>query len=363
MVEVAPHKAGAALESAKADESGAANPKPPKIAGAASVPVPADDQSHKVVHIVRQLREDTDEIRVSKKRPWVLISILACVVLPTLLTSAFYLFIAADRYSSRVAFVVRGGANPSDFSESFIVADFVKSPEMVRRLEQRIPLRAIYADDRADVLSRLDSDASFEQLAAYWNRFNDTYYDSAKNTISVEVQAFTPEDTFKVATETLSVVGELVNNLGLQSRQSALQAATTEVAGAEARARQARLDLLQFQRANAGPATTGATSGQSGAQPAASELPSIESIAAFEVLQVKQAFADKAYTDSLAALEHARADAGRTTSYLAVFAHPSQPEEASYPRRGFNILMVLILSSVVWAVGALGVMTVRDHLP
>ncbi len=354
-----PHNAGVPVDPSKTDEGAASGagskPHAPKVTAATPAPVTTDEQGHKVVRIVRQLSENAGE-PVVKKRSWTLISAFIVIVLPTLLAAIFYLFIAADRYTAEVAFSVRGASGDADHPDSYLIADFIDSPEIVRQLMQRLPLRTIYSTRKADYFSRLSGDAPFEALSSYWHHHVDAYYDSAKSTISIEVQAFTPDDALNVATETLNIIENLVNNLGLQARQDALSTASADADAAADRSRQTRQDLLDFEQAHGGVA--GATAGT-----AAVAGVTTADIAAFQVMQAKQTFADKAYADALSRLEQARADAGRTTAYLAVFAQPQKPEQATYPRRIFNVLVVFLLSAVVWAVGALGALTIRDHIP
>jgi len=85
-------------------------------------------------------------------------------------------------------------------------------------------------------------------------------------------------------------------------------------------------------------------------------------IGTYQELMLSQEFAEKSYTAAMASLEHARAEANRTQSYLAIFGQPSVAQEATYPRRWLNIWMVFILASILWAIGVLGVLTIRDHV-
>jgi capsular polysaccharide transport system permease protein len=85
-------------------------------------------------------------------------------------------------------------------------------------------------------------------------------------------------------------------------------------------------------------------------------------VGTYQELLMSQEFAEKAYTAAAAALENARAEADRTQSYLAIYGQPSIAEEAAYPRRWLNIFVVFVLASILWAIGMLGVMTVRDHI-
>ena len=57
----------------------------------------------------------------------------------------------------------------------------------------------------------------------------------------------------------------------------------------------------------------------------------------------------------------ARVEADRQQRYLAAFVRPSLPQEAIYPERIINIILVLVVSSVLWALGLLVVYGIRDH--
>lgn len=85
-------------------------------------------------------------------------------------------------------------------------------------------------------------------------------------------------------------------------------------------------------------------------------------VADYQELLLSQEFAEKAYTAALGSLERARSEADRNQSYLAMYMQPSAPEQAAYPLRVQNIFLVLILASVLWAVGALVFLTARDHV-
>jgi len=83
----------------------------------------------------------------------------------------------------------------------------------------------------------------------------------------------------------------------------------------------------------------------------------------YQELMLDQEFAEKAYAAAEASLERARVEADRQQSYLAIFVTPNLAQEALYPRRALNILIVLILATILWAVGGLIALTVRDHMP
>ena len=469
----------------------------------------AADEKAKVIHLVQRLQAEASQGR-ARRKPWVAVSLLAAVVLPTLVMALYFLVWAADGFVSEARFAVRsndaqnasvlgilsGMPASTIVSDSYIVSDYIHSREMVEALESRVGLRAIYSHPEADYFTRLDPDATLEELISYWETRADVYYDSTKNTIAVEVQAFSPQDAQRVTAAIVDIVRNLVNELSAQSRRDAVGFAASEVARAELRVRGARQDMLAFRTAHNefDPTATAAATlqltsqleaerSQLNSQLAAvsgylsAEAPSVQMLKAriaalggeigrvqnqisqdpavdpandpavagddpigarvaaagrdpnalatdptlsptdrngltpdglagstgagrvvaggapgdrndpdsanspgsnsgasnsgalasvvgrYQELLLSQQFAETAYTAAQASLEAARTDAARIQSYLAIYVHPHVAEDATYPRRTLNILMVLILATVLWAVGALTAMTVRDHMP
>jgi capsular polysaccharide transport system permease protein len=420
-------------------------PAKPKLAVATPNPVPVpNEEANKVVHIVRRLQEETVQRQALKRYPWVPASIAVCVLLPTLVTALFYLFVASDRFVSEARFAVRsnevkavdalgmitGLPSSQIVSDSYIVADYIVSRDMVEGLEQRLPIRDFYR--QGDYFSRIGEGVTLEQLVEYWQEHVDVYYDSTKNTISVEVQAFNPGDADNVARQVVDMVRVLVNNLSSQARRDAVQFAASEVARSELRVRGARDDILQFRisHKDLDPAKSAeAVMGMAAQLEAervklASELASLSGylsedapsvqilksriaalagevsriqnqisasadadlrgvaaaaqpgneagvtdpdamasvIGKYQELTLSQEFAEKAYEAAMVSLERARAEASRTQTYLAIYGQPSIAQEAAYPYRWMNISVVLALSLVLWAIGVLGFLTIRDHV-
>jgi len=451
-VDEASRKGDTGTDAAADEAAAAALPARRKLVLARNDPsrLPAEEKS-KVVHIVRRLEEETSHSRTRKRRPWTLISVLAAIALPTFIAAIFYIFIASDRYVSEARFAVRNNeaqaidalgmitGMPSSqlVSDSYIVADYVVSRDMVMELQQRLPFREMFS--KADFISRVSSTATLEELVTYWQKHVDVYYDSTKNVVIMQVQAFDPEDADKLARAIVEIVRNLVNDLSAQARRDAVGYAASEVARAELRVRGARNDMLKFRVTHndldptqTATATLGIAAELEGERSKllsdlasvsgylADDAPSVQmlksrikaltgeiariqgqvsdpsdeilpqtadaaapdssrpiqagklapaktdalatSVGTYQELALNQDFAEKAYTAAMASLERARSEATRTQSYLAIYAQPSVAEQATYPRRGMNICMVFVLSCILWAIGMLGTLTIRDHI-
>jgi capsular polysaccharide transport system permease protein len=418
--------------------------KPKVIPPGKAVPdvnLPAENEKNKVIHIVRRLHEEANQKRARRRKPWLMISFLACILLPGLVASLYFFGFAANQYVSQASFAVRsndtqtadvlgmmtGMPGTTITSDSYIVTDYIRSREMVEELERRLSLRKIYDNPEADFLTRLDPGVSLEGLVKYWNKRIDVFFDSTKATVSVTVQAFTPEDAQTIAREIVEITRRLVNELSAQARRDAVQFAASELARAELRVRGARADMLQFRikhnefdpsitaestlgivssmeskrsefktqlaalsgyladnapsvqmlksriaaldteiarvqgQISHGSDSNGAEAGDASNGADSGALASV--VALYQELTLNQEFAEKAYAAALASMERARVEADRTQSYLALYLTPNLAEEAAYPRRVLSIMIVLIFAAILWAVGALGVLTVRDHMP
>ena len=387
----------------------------------------------KIVHLELPPQERVEKSRktwwISKIVP---ISAALCVAVPTLCASIYYGLIAADQFATEARFAVRssdaqvadvlgvmtGMPSTTVISDSYILADFITSREMVKELEERLPLRDIYSREQGDFLTRLDPTISLEELAEYWDDRVDAVYDSVKNTMTIEVKSFTPEDSALIAQAVVEICRELINNLSAQARRDAVKFAASEVVRAEARVRTVRTEMLKFRTANneldptqSAAATLGIASqldaerSQLRSQLAAlstylsADAPSVQMLRSriealdaesakvqgqisavdgemssassgalanvvgeYQEILLNQEFAEKAYAAAQASLERARAEADRQQSYLAIFVPPDAAEAALYPDRLFGTFAVLVLSALAWALGALVFLTVRDHI-
>jgi capsular polysaccharide transport system permease protein len=95
--------------------------------------------------------------------------------------------------------------------------------------------------------------------------------------------------------------------------------------------------------------------GVPGSQAALSDV-----VGSFEELKVDLEFANTAYTQALAALTAARAEARRQSRYLAPHVAPTTAEQALYPRRALLAGLVALFLTIGWGILALVYYNVRD---
>ena len=83
-------------------------------------------------------------------------------------------------------------------------------------------------------------------------------------------------------------------------------------------------------------------------------------MAEYESLIVDREFAEETYRAALTALDVARANAQRQSSYLTAFVRPTLPQTAEYPRRATLFAMTVFFLVFAWAIMALIFYSVRD---
>ena len=197
-----------------------------------------------------------------RKVPWLLVSFLLFVVLPSIICVVYLSGLAAPQFSVEARLVVRSaGAGSSDgvgaavaslgsafsFSpvaqNSYVVAQYIRSTAAVNDLLPLVDLRAIYRRPEADFWAKLKDHASEEELVEYWLRMVHAYVDAPSNIVTLEVRAFRPDDALKVAQAILMVSERLVNQMSQGARQDVMRDSEEEVRRADLLVRSALNDL------------------------------------------------------------------------------------------------------------------------
>lgn len=358
-------------------------------------------------------------------------SALLCVALPTLLGAIYYAFLASDQYVSEVRMAIRSMdqksrdsigsmlANPLNIgapqTDLHLVGNFLNSREMVDRLQRELDLKALYARSSVDFLSRLQANATIDDLVEYWRKMLAAGVDAPSGVLTVEVRAFAPQEALDIARIVVSSAEGLVNGMSQRAYRDAVSFSEQELKRTEERLAQVRAELgayrdkvgvlnpaqtadvtvaqiakLRDERlrldqelaarrgllANNSPVLvdlrTRAQTLDSQIASLQSQLtarereqksdPALSAIATkFDELNTEAQFAQKSYEAALTNVEKARADAQRQHFFIVPFVEPKLAEAAKYPRRLLNSFLVLFGSFALWAIGALAVASVRDH--
>lgn len=349
------------------------------------------------------------------------------VVLPTVLSTAYYGGVASSQFESYATFAVQssemrpslgmdgllaglasGGAVAHD---ALAVRDYVLSRDMLARLDKEHHFIAHYKHAQRDLISRLRTEASFEEAYEYFGHKVTADYDQVSGSVTIRVRAFDADAAATFSTAILNYSEEMVNKLSERERKDRTAYAETEVQKAEERLTKARQAVVALQQKHedinplqtATATMTIRTALEAELAKARAEMMQLKSfmkedspqvlaatekvkaisaqvagesrrlvdptrpgginasLADFEGAMVEKEFAQKAYESSMATLEMARADADRQHRYVAVIASPSKPDESTYPHRVRSVFAAFIVAFLIWGVGSLMTAAVREH--
>jgi capsular polysaccharide transport system permease protein len=361
-----------------------------------------------------------------RRNRWRAASALLMIGLPVLMVSSYYGLIASDQYLSEVRFSVRGKEGPSSdalgllagfpatqmASDGYVVADFIKTRQLIDEVSRSIDLKAHYSRAEADWFARFDATAPIEDFVDYWKSMINIRFDPTSGIIVAGIRAFTAAESQRIAAKVLEASEALVNRLSDSARRDAVRNAEADVRRMEERLVSARgrlqefrrqqeildpgrsavarqeLDsrlqaelvqlraelasLTQFVNRNAPSAAVlrakiGSVEGEltrirAERTPSREKAALSEVLSTFEEIEVEHQFAEKAYATALAALERARSEAERQQRFLGVYVSASLPESALYPRRLEIIALVALLSAALWGIVMLVGSTIRDHM-
>ena len=184
-------------------------------------------------------------------------SFVTIVLLPSLAAIAYIGFIQSPQYVAEARFTLRGGMPPSLDSigsltgaptmlivqDTQVIMNYMQSRTMVEALEKSIKFRSLYQSTSIDWLSRLDPDQPIEKIVKYWKAHMGTKVQVPAGIVEFTVQAFTPEESVKVADAALQSSEQLVNQMNDQIKHDSVFLAETERQRAMARVIDTRASL------------------------------------------------------------------------------------------------------------------------
>ncbi|QNE05890.1 capsule biosynthesis protein [Croceicoccus marinus] len=188
------------------------------------------------------------------------------VLVPTLIASIYYGFIAADVYVSESRFVVKApdkrASSMGSFSsfmqsaglgggqeQSSEILGYLRSRDALQDVSRTIDVREIYSAEEADWLSGFPaplSEGNFEDLYHFYNDMVFAGPDAETGLTILRVNAFRPEDAQRLNAGLLDLSEQLVNRLNERINSKAITEAEERVRLAEQRVRNARVELAAF---------------------------------------------------------------------------------------------------------------------
>jgi len=307
-----------------------------------------------------------------------------------------------------------GGSSGPSSTQNFIVTDYLKSPQAVRDLQKRIAITELYAKPEISWLERFDKSRPIEKFIGYFQQFVYSDYDQVTGLAVANVRAYRPQDAKLIAKTMADLSEELVNDINNRANKDAVRYAEEENKRAEQYLKDVNVRLLNFRtregviNPETGVVTTNvalvqALQGQVvdlqtqlgtlGLQNIDGNSPSVRLLRSqiasskeqladvehkiahdsegaralapvvgeFEDLTFQQQYAEAMLTQTMQALELARANAIVQHLYIEPYVMPSTPEMSTYPRRALNTVIGAVSFFGFWLLGLLIFRSIQDH--
>jgi len=350
----------------------------------------------------------------------------AFVAAAVLIVGFYYYVIAAPIYVSQASFSIRGretsspamnllgavsGQPTNSALEIAEVQEYIKSDDLLKKLDARFNLRKHYSAPRLDLLNHMSGGARREDFVGFHRRMIRVHVDRDSNLVHLEVRSFDAKGAQQIAVAILSLTADYVNDVSSVVRRDTLRASEQELTKAEAAVRGARLAMTrnQIDTGMLSPLTTAAArSGSIEAMrqqivQAQAEMAGIRTYAApnspqvrqfeakinalraqiaatqqtltspkeadtmarrlyeYEGLLVTSEYAEKQLVAALAGYDSARTLANQRERFVVPVTQPNYPDKATLPNRTLSFLQTMAVLIAAYGIGALAIAGIKDH--
>lgn len=306
---------------------------------------------------------------------------------------------------------ILGSNASSSRKDEYMLEAHIHSMDMLKQLEQKLQLREGFSEPRADFIYRLAHAASQEDFLDYYRNRVEVVVEDDSGLMRVRTQAFTPELADALNREIIRFSERFINESSHQLARDQMAFAESELKKARSAMNSARDAVLEFQNQHGvldplaqAQANTGVTVElQSLLARQEAELKGLLGYLNDEAHQVKglQAqiqgtraqlqsenrrgtsvaggthlnvlageyqqllselqYAQDSYKLALTAVESARLESTRKLKSLVLVESPARPEAATYPRRLYTLIALLMGLSLLYGIVRLIVATIEDH--
>ena len=339
----------------------------------------------------------------------------------------YYAFIAADRYVSNVSLSVKStdGGSPISLSgiESLVgvassstediklLQEYIKSFDMLQKLDEKINLRSLYEKQKIDLFFRIYSSTSKESYLKYYRDRIHILFDDTTGLLNVAVEGFSPEDARIISAAILEESERFINEISHNIAREQLRFAQGELESAKQKYKDAKNELLKFQneygvfdpqslaKTKAGFITeielqiskkeTELNTMRSYLNDNAPEIAALKAelrahkeqlekekrkvasnasqdklndvVAQFEALYLNLSFAEDVYKTAITAVETTRIEIGRKAKQVVVIQSPYVPDSAAYPNKMYNIITIFVILTLIFGVVRLVRAIIDEH--
>lgn len=355
------------------------------------------------------------------------------VVLPTILAFFYLALIETPQFTSESRFVIRAATEPkgmisdaaslisklgvtggtkSTTQDGFIASEYIRGRTIILDIGGRPYLEQHFSNPEIDWLSRLEREASIEDLWKYWNRHVSVTLDTISGVVTLRVNGFKARDALEINQNIVQLTESLINKVSERTRSDALTRARAEVDASVAKLLASKQKLLEFRNKNVliDPVSKASSIGEiiaqltvkrielevqisSLASSLAANSPSQKllveqmkvidqqikeqqsllagsavnpkvsnEISEYEQLKLNEVFDQKLYEISQASYQKARQEAEKQQLFLALVVPPVLPEKALLPKIGVDTFLVFAFCLIMWGIVSLLIASVREHM-
>lgn len=376
----------------------------------------------RLLEFIRGNGADIDPRKTKRQERFRIVAI--GILVPTVIMLIYYALLARPEYDTEMKFTIQGlEQRPPDMlggigipaitrssNDGLVVVDFIESTELVRRLEADYGFDAAFGGWSFDPAARISPNAALEAKTDFWLGQSSAAYDASSNVITVNVRAYTPEESLRLAEGVLQETEAVVNSLNSRVQSEAVRVATEEVETRRDEYNEARRRAISSRANRATTIESEAEQqiglvGQIEGQLANARVERAAAIAQFRpdspqiralderiaALETQRAaamaeirggpgvteasrdvsaqtalldyqFAQQAYYAAIQARQQALTQRENERRYLVAFVPPRLPETSNYWDRFINVIAIAIAAALLMAVGMLGYSVVKDHL-
>lgn len=306
------------------------------------------------------------------------------------------------------ASILSGARSSTDLK---LLGAHLKSVDMLRKLDEKLDLRAHFSNNKIDLLSRLsDIGVPIEYFHDYYLKRVHINIDEYAGVLIIEAEAFDPKTAHSIATILMKEGEQHMNLMGQRLAAEQVKFIENQVEVLDDRLTKARDALLAYQNQHGliSPSSTVESLSTVVAQldsdlaqlntreialssfhsSASSEMISIKGeidalkkqidieksrlatasgdslnkiSAEYETLQLQAKFALELYSNALSALESTRVESIRKLKQISVLQNPTYPEFSIKPQRLYNITVFSLFVILATIIMQLLIAIVKDH--
>jgi capsular polysaccharide transport system permease protein len=355
--------------------------------------------------------------KVLKNRFWGAVATLIFI------NSIYWLFIATNQYVSKTNIVLESPqisapslslntlfSGSSTNSGMLLLRDYLLSFDLLSLLDNDLNIREHYSSDKIDFVSRLGKDVPIEQFHSYMQNKIKVELDEYSGILRIEVSAYSPEMSNKIANYLINKGEEKMNELGQKLAFEQVQFLEKQVSDLFEDFEEKKKGLLHYQNTYGTISPTETIKSISGviselesqltqAQVKRGELlkyssaqsPSVKNLeyqinalknqinkeklrvaddknsalnlesAKFEEIQMGVEFAQQSYAGALEALQTTRIESARKLKQVSILQTPTLPQYSEKPDRIYNVVSFIIFAVFLSLIIQMVVFIIKDH--